>query len=73
MYEHFWLTVHAVKFPLTKCAASSHVFAPANIYGRGGGGVLELRMLNMQSSVSQFVCLSSWSVRLIQHYSNSAM
>lgn len=39
MYEHFWLTVHAVKFPLTKCAASSHVFAPANIYGLGGGGV----------------------------------
>lgn len=39
MYEHFWLTVHAVKFPLTKCAASSHVFAPANIYGRGGGVV----------------------------------
>lgn len=38
MYEHFWLTVHAVKFPLTKCAASSHVFAPANIYGLWGGG-----------------------------------
>lgn len=46
MYEHFWLTVHAVKFPLTKCAASSHVFAPANIYG---GGVLELRMLKIMS------------------------
>lgn len=47
MYEPFWLTVHAVKFSLTKCAASSHVFAPANIYGRGGG--LELRMLKIMS------------------------
>lgn len=49
MYEHFWLTVHAVKFPLTKCAASSHVFAPANIYGLWGGGGLELRMLKIIS------------------------
>lgn len=48
MYEHFWLTVHAVKFPLTKCAASSYVFAPANIYGLGGG-MLELRMLKIMS------------------------
>lgn len=50
MYEHSWLTVHAVKFPLTKYAASSHVFAPANIYGLCvGGGGLELRMLKIMS------------------------
>lgn len=48
MYEHSWLTVHAVKFSLTKCAAASHVFAPANIYGLWGG-VLELRMLKIMS------------------------